>query len=147
MEKLFLAHPVSFVAVVVVVALLVKALGTLAIEHVACLAHRAVRLRHRSRTVDTERDYEAEERAEERERIAVVLLASWTTPSFDHNGEKRGEVVDDVLLATALDAADRIIAARGKTPVEVIAANAVEIPSFSEYVKQQERNAAAVATA
>lgn len=78
-------------------------------------------------------------RESDRERIASLLLASWTHPTRDSNGDAHHEVIDAVLIAKAYGEADLIIAARGKTPMQIIAdAAPPEPPTFSQMVAEAE---------
>lgn len=157
MENLFLAHPLAFVVSLIVLAAVTHALAVKGIR-AALYAfetrlYRNAELARARKAVDVltskneDISLDAWEYADARQDIASRLLAAWTVPFRDNNGDVRHEAIDAVLVGKAFGEADLILSARGKTPIEIITTDAAPVPkTFAEMVADAEQQARANGT-
>lgn len=145
MQTLFLAHPVSFVLVVVIAALGLQAAASRVSRTLFRLGALEVQRRHIEHyhrdpavvaadvAASAPFDLSALERIRERRQIAAIMISSWTQPHRDMNGDVHHEAIDPVLVAKAYDAADVILDNAKRTPAEILIAAAPPEPmTFSE---------------
>lgn len=145
MSTLFLAHPTAFVLVVFVLATLAHAAVAHVARAAANVASEALYRRSSIASLRTELHdkqdaaFDAREMAERREVIAARLLAAWTAPFRDNNGDVHHDAIDAVLVAKAYGEADLIIGASTMTPAEIVEALQLpEPPTFAELATRLE---------
>ena len=133
MANLFLTHPFVFLTCFALLAFLVRATTVSALQRIDDFV---LARRHSERVAAWKLAEESDEpylNPYDRQEIATTLLASWTRPTYNANGEKLQETVEPVLVADAFRCADLIISMRAKSPLDIIAAcSPGEMPTFSE---------------
>lgn len=153
MSNLFLAHPVAFVVVVFILASTTAGVIAHALRAAVNVANDA--LYRRSAVADLraelnekeDRRFDESARLDERQDIAARLLAAWTVPHRDINGDVHHEVIDAVLIAKAYGEADLIIGMRDKTPIEIVEAYAAPEPAtFAQIAARLEAEQRAAGT-